>query len=72
MSRYVNNLTEQDHRRVKQRGGPMLGFKRFDHAAGTVAGIELIHQIRKEQFDVSALCSSATRTLQVWEAALAA
>ena len=25
----------------------MLGFKRFDHAATTLAGIELVHQIKK-------------------------
>ena len=29
-SQYLNNLVEQDHRRVKQRIRPMLGFKRFD------------------------------------------
>jgi len=28
-NRYVNNQSEQDHRRVKQRVRPMLGFKRF-------------------------------------------
>jgi transposase-like protein len=32
-SQYLNNLVEQDHRRIKQRIRPMLGFKRFDHAA---------------------------------------
>ena len=31
-SQYLNNLVEQDHRRVKQRIRPMLGFKRFDNA----------------------------------------
>ena len=71
-NRYLNNLIEQDYRRVKQRVRTMLGFKRFDYAAVTLAGIELVHQIRKGQFDVSALCSSATRTPQVWEAVLAA
>jgi transposase-like protein len=44
---YLNNLVEQDHRRVKQRVGPMLGFKRFDHAAIVIAGIELAHKLRK-------------------------
>jgi transposase-like protein len=28
-SMFLNNGVEQDHRRVKQRIGPMLGFKRF-------------------------------------------
>src|SRR5262245_55152342 len=71
-NRYLNNLIEQDHRRVKQRVRPMLGFKRFDHATITIAGIELIHQIQKNQFDVSVICPPQTRTPQMWEAVLAA
>jgi transposase-like protein len=70
-NRYLNNLIEQDHRCVKQRVKPMLGFKRFAHATLTIAGIELVHQIKKNQFDVSAICSPQTRTPQVWEAVLA-
>jgi len=69
---YLNNVMEQDHRRVKQRVRPMLGFKRFDHAAITITGIELVHQIKKQQFDLSAICAPYTRTPQVWEAVLAA
>src|SRR5712675_1672405 len=37
-SKYLNNVVEQDHRRVKQRTGPMLGFKRFDTATITISG----------------------------------
>src|SRR5215467_9589738 len=40
-SQYLNNLVEQDHRRIKQRIRAMLGFKRFHHAAVTISGIEL-------------------------------
>src|SRR5215469_17281140 len=43
-SQYLNNLIEQEHRRVKQRIRPMLGFKRFDNAAVTVSGIELAEE----------------------------
>ena len=32
-SKYLNNLIEQDHRSVKLRLGPMLGFKRFRNAS---------------------------------------
>jgi transposase-like protein len=71
-NRYLNNLIEQDHRRVKQRVRPMLGIKRFDHAALTISGIELVHQIKKGQFDISALCPPQTRTPQIWESVLAA
>jgi hypothetical protein len=49
-SKYLNNGIEQDHRRVKQRIGPMLGFKRFDTAAITISGIELAAKIRKHHF----------------------
>ena len=41
-SKYLNNVIEQDHRRVKQRVRLMLGFKRFDFATLTISGIELI------------------------------
>jgi putative transposase len=71
-NRYLNNLIEQDHRRVKQRVRSMLGFKRFGYAAITISGIELVHQIKKKQFDISAVCSPQTLTPQVWEAVLAA
>ena len=49
-SKYLNNLIEQDHRGVKQRIATMLGFKGFATAAITIAGIELMHRIRKGQF----------------------
>lgn len=54
-SKYLNNLVEQDHRRVKQRIYPMLGFKNFGNAAVTIIGVELAQKIRKRQFDTSAV-----------------
>ena len=71
-NRYLNNMIEQDHCRVKQRVRPMLGFKCFTHATVTIRGIELVHQIKKNQFDLSALCVPLARMPQVWEAVLAA
>ncbi len=50
----------------------MLGFKCFTHATVTISGIELVHQIKKNQFDLSTLRVSPLRTPQVWEAVLAA
>jgi len=47
--KYLNNIVEQDHRRVKRRCRAMLGFKRFRSALITLAGIELIHMIKKGQ-----------------------
>ena len=46
----VASIVEQDHRAIKARTGPMLGFKTFVNAAWAIAGIELVHRIRKGQF----------------------
>jgi len=54
-SKYLNNVIEQDHRSVKQRIAAMLGFKQFCNAAITIAGIELLHRIRKGQFGLRRL-----------------
>ncbi|USS96934.1 IS6 family transposase (plasmid) [Serratia symbiotica] len=48
-SKYLNNLVEQDHRNIKRRIRQMLGFKSFRRAQTILAGIELIHMIRKGQ-----------------------
>ncbi len=48
-SKYLNNLVEQDHRAVKRLTHPMLGFKSFWAACCTIAGIEVMHAIRKGQ-----------------------
>ena len=50
----------------------MLGFKCFTHATVTIRGIELVHQMKKNQFDLSAICAPHAGTPQVWEAVLAA
>src|SRR5712664_3519054 len=51
-TKYLNNIVEQDHRAVKRITRPMLGFKAFDAAQGTLVGIELMHMIRKRQLVV--------------------
>lgn len=48
--KYLNNIIEQDHRFIKRRIRPMLGFKSFASAASVLAGIELVNMIRKGQF----------------------
>jgi transposase-like protein len=48
-SKYLNNLVEQDHRAIKRRIRPMLGFKSFQCAARLLAGIETMHMIKKGQ-----------------------
>ena len=52
--KYLNNIVEQDHRGVKRVTRPMLGFKSFDAAQGTLVGIELMHMIKKKQLVVEA------------------
>jgi transposase-like protein len=47
--KYLNNIALQDHRAVKRNTQPMLGFKSFRAAASVLAGIELMHMIRKGQ-----------------------
>jgi transposase, IS6 family len=47
--RWLNNLVEQDHRRIKRRTRPMLGFKRFVTARRTLAGVEAMAMLTKGQ-----------------------
>ena len=49
---YLNNVREQDHRRVKGRLRPMLGFKPFCNARRVIIGIELAQKIHKRQFAI--------------------
>jgi putative transposase len=48
--KYLNNTVEQDHRAIKRVTRPMLNFKSFRSAGSVLAGIELMHIIRKGQF----------------------
>ena len=52
--KYLNNVVEQDHRAVKRVTRPMLGFKSFEAAQGTLVGIELMHMIKKKQMALEA------------------
>lgn len=71
-SKYLNNMIEQDHRNVKSRIAPMLGFKVFDNAAVTIAGIELMHRIRKGQFALARLGLKGQAAPAIWSAVLSA
>jgi len=63
---------EQDHRRIKQRIRPMLGFKRFETAAVTIRGIELAEKIKKNQFNLRLLTKKAVTVRALWAEVLAA
>src|ERR1700741_4598553 len=71
-SNYLNNVVEQDHRRIKHRIRPMLGFKRFETAAITISGIELAEKIRKHQFRTGKLSGKPKTAPDIWAAILAA
>jgi len=47
--KYLNNIVEQDHRNIKRRITIGTGFKEFESAQRTLAGIEIINIIRKNQ-----------------------
>lgn len=47
--KYLNNIVEQDHRRVKRLTRPGLGFGGFWTARRTLAGFEAMAMIRKGQ-----------------------
>ncbi|MBM3798329.1 MAG: DDE-type integrase/transposase/recombinase [Acidobacteria bacterium] len=71
-SKYLNNLIEQDHRRIKQRLWPMLGLKRFESATIVISGIELAEKIKKGQFKFSKLGGAGATMPEIWRPALAA
>ena len=48
-SKYLNNIIEQDHRKIKRIVKPMMGFKSFNSARRTLSGIETMNMIRKGQ-----------------------
>jgi putative transposase len=54
--KYLNNIVEQDHRAIKRRTRPMLGFKDFRCARILLGGIEVMHMIAKGQMK----CARAT------------
>ncbi len=46
--KYLNNIVEQDHRAIKRRMRPMMGFKNFHCARIILGGIETMHMIRND------------------------
>ena len=48
-TKYLNNIIESDHRRIKRRTRPMLGFKSFKTANRVIKGIEAMAMMIKEQ-----------------------
>jgi transposase-like protein len=55
---------------IKSRTNVMLGFKQFKNAAITLAGVELMHRIRKGQFGLTQLRLEDITVAAVWNAVL--
>jgi transposase, IS6 family len=49
--KYLNNVVEQDHRFIKRRVNPGLGFFSFKMARRTIGGYEAMNMIRKGQVE---------------------
>ena len=47
----MNNIVEQDHRGIKNITKYILGFKSFEAAEATIAGIELHWMLKKGQMN---------------------
>jgi len=47
--KYLNNIVEQDHRFIKRRVKPGLGFQSYPTAWRTLQGYEMMNMIRKGQ-----------------------
>jgi len=58
--KYLNNIIEQDHRRIKRRIRIMTGFKEFESAQRTLSGIEVVNIIKKDQ--IINPCSTSFKT----------
>ena len=50
-SKYLNNIVEQDHRFIKRRVNPGLGFFSFKTARRTIGEFETMNMIRKGQVE---------------------
>lgn len=62
---YLNDIVEQDHRFIKRRVRPMLGFKSLKSAESTLAGIELMRMIKKDQMKNPK--STAFQSFVLWQ-----
>jgi IS6 family transposase len=60
--KYLNNTVEQDHRFVKRRVNPGLGFGAFHTAQRTIQGYEAMHMLYKGQIEGMAKRDVLART----------
>jgi transposase-like protein len=56
--KYLNNIIEQDHRKIKRKMNIVQTFKSYSSAKITLAGIEIMAQLKKNQADINSLFAS--------------
>lgn len=61
--KYLNNIIEQDHQRIKGLTQPMPGFKHFYAAYRTVAGVDVMAMLKKGQMKIFAEDKRSTAEL---------
>jgi transposase-like protein len=71
-SKYLNNMIEQYHRRIKYRIRPKLEFKRFGTEAVTISGIEMAEMIKRHQLKIGKLVGRTKTVPGIWAVVLAA
>jgi putative transposase len=50
--KYLNNIVEQDHRRIKSRVQPTHGFQKCYSARRVLIGVELLQKLSKDQYSI--------------------
>lgn len=55
LSKYLNNVIEQDHRQIKKRFSKSLGFQSMKSAATTIQGIEVVNALYKKSRRIMSL-----------------
>jgi transposase, IS6 family len=71
--KYLNNIIEQDHRFIKRRVRPGLGFSAFRTAWATIQGYEAMNQLRQGQVaGTSKGASGSQNRFITWSFGLAA
>jgi transposase-like protein len=68
----LHPVVEQDHRGVKRRVNPMLGFRSFENARVGIAGIELAQKTSQRPYDLRRWGGTAASQAQVWHRVMAA
>ena len=58
--KYLNNIIEQDHGKLKRLIKPMLGFKTMKSALVTITGYEWMRMFKKDQFNYKTILNNQT------------